>query len=151
MKQNRHTKTSRFGVSKRESHDSTPFYTSQLYQDYKHEKSQEEHEKPLPKEILDTITCHDSKRMDKIPDSSIHLVVTSPPYNVGKEYDKNLRLKDYFNILETVFTEMFRVLVNGGRACINIANVGRKPYIPYHKHIIDTMTHAGFLMRGEVI
>lgn len=151
MKQNKRTKTSRFGVSKRESHNSTPFYKSKLYQDFNLETPQEEHEKLLSKEVLDTIICHDSKRMNIIPDSSVHLVVTSPPYNVGKEYDNNLRLKDYFDLLGRVFSEIFRVLINGGRACINIANVGRKPYIPYHKHVIDAMTHVGFLMRGEVI
>jgi len=50
-----------------------------------------------------------------------------------------------------VFTETHRVLVCGGRACINIANVGRKPYIPYHKFVINVMTELGFLMRGEII
>ena len=53
-------------------------------------------------------------------------------------------------MLNDVFAETYRILVNGGRACINIANVGRKPYIPYHKFIIDSMTKNGFLMRGEV-
>ena len=54
-------------------------------------------------------------------------------------------------MLDNVFAETFRVLINGGRVCINIANVGRKPYIPYHKFIIDSMLKNGFLMRGEVI
>lgn len=89
--------------------------------------------------------------MDEIPDSSVHLMVTSPPYNVGKEYDEDLPLGDYLDTLRDVFSETYRVLVSGGRACINIANVGRKPYIPYHKFIIDTMLDLGFLMRGEVI
>jgi DNA modification methylase len=151
MKQKRRTKTSKFGVSKRETHNSTPFYASQLYQDFNLKMQLEEHENPPPRKILDTIICHDSKQMGEIPESCIHLIVTSPPYNVGKEYDKDLRLKDYFNMLKAVFSETFRVLINGGRACINIANVGRKPYIPYHKHIIDIMTHIGFLMRGEII
>ena len=94
--------------------------------------------------------CMDSTRMN-LPDSSVHLMVTSPPYNVGKEYDADLNLDEYFALLDGVFAETHRVLVSGGRACINIANVGRKPYIPYHKFIIDSMTKAGFLMRGEVI
>ncbi len=151
MKQKMRTRTSKFGVSKRESHDSTPFYNRKLYQGFNLKESQEEHENPISKEILDTIIHYDSKRMDIVPDSSVHLVVTSPPYNVGKEYDSNLGVKEYFDLLEEVFFEIFRVLVNGGRACINIANVGRKPYIPYHKHVIDTMTNIGFLMRGEII
>ncbi|MEM3714325.1 MAG: site-specific DNA-methyltransferase, partial [Nitrososphaeria archaeon] len=57
----------------------------------------------------------------------------------------------YLNLLKDVFSETYRVLVPGGRACINIANVGRKPYIPYHKFVIDIMQDIGFLMRGEII
>ena len=152
MKQKkRGTRTSRFGTSKRESHDSTPFYNSKLYQNLKIDKNLPEFENSISFEVLDKILCQDSRKMDNIPESSVHLMVTSPPYNVGKEYDKDLSLDDYLSMLTDVFSETYRVLVNGGRLCVNIANVGRKPYIPYHKFIIDTMTEAGFLMRGEVI
>lgn len=89
--------------------------------------------------------------MTNLPESSVHLMVTSPPYNVSKEYDKDLSLREYLDLLRQVFNETYRVLVSGGRACINVANVGRRPYIPYHKHIIDAMDDAGFLMRGEII
>ena len=145
------TRTSRFGTSKKESHDSTPFYDSRLYRDLEVDERAPEVENPLPPEILDKVICQDSTDMSNLPDSSIHLMVTSPPYNVGKEYDEDLSLDDYFTMLQAVFSETHRVLVNGGRACINIANVGRKPYIPYHKFIMDTMLDVGFLMRGEVI
>jgi site-specific DNA-methyltransferase (adenine-specific) len=60
-------------------------------------------------------------------------------------------LGEYLALLRDVFAETHRVLVYGGRACINIANVGRKPYVPYHKFAIDVMTQVGFLMRGEII
>jgi site-specific DNA-methyltransferase (adenine-specific) len=69
--------------------------------------------------------------MSELPDNSVHLMVTSPPYNVGKEYDENLSLKEYRELLKRVFKETYRVLVPGGRACINVANLGRKPYIPF--------------------
>lgn len=64
--------------------------------------------------------------MDELPDDSIHLMVTSPPYNVGKEYDENLTLTDYRGLLKRVFSELHRVLVPGGRVCVNVANLGRK-------------------------
>lgn len=147
----RGTKTSRFGVSKREGHDSTPFYSGKLYRGFKVNEVSPEVENPVPPEVLDKVLCQDSRKMDNIPDSSVHLMVTSPPYNVGKEYDEELDLNEYLALLKDVFAETHRVLVNGGRACVNIANVGRKPYIPYHKFIIDAMTEADFLMRGEVI
>lgn len=145
------TKTSKFGVSKRESHDSTSFYNSKMYGEFKIDENLPEIENAVPIEALDNVLCQDSRKMANIPDSSVHLMVTSPPYNVGKEYDEDLDLKQYFGLLRDVFAETFRVLVNGGRACVNIANVGRKPYIPYHKFIIDTMLKVGFVMRGEVI
>jgi DNA modification methylase len=89
--------------------------------------------------------------MDELPDNSIHLMVTSPPYNVGKEYDRDLTLAEYREFLKTVWAETKRVLVPGGRACINVANLGRKPYIPLHTFIIEDMIDLGFLMRGEII
>jgi site-specific DNA-methyltransferase (adenine-specific) len=89
--------------------------------------------------------------MEELPDSSVHLAVTSPPYNVGKSYDKDLSLREYRQFLKTVFAEVYRVIVTGGRVCVNVANLGRKPYIPLHSHIISDMLDIGFLMRGEVI
>jgi site-specific DNA-methyltransferase (adenine-specific) len=78
-------------------------------------------------------------------------MVTSPPYNVGKEYDEDLTLGEYLRFLRLVWKEVYRVLVPGGRACINVANLGRKPYIPLHGFIALDMLEIGFLMRGEVI
>jgi site-specific DNA-methyltransferase (adenine-specific) len=89
--------------------------------------------------------------MTELPDNSVHLMITSPPYNVGKEYDENLSLKEYRELLKGVFKETYRVLVPGGRACINVANLGRKPYLPLHSYIIEDMHNIGFLMRGEII
>jgi site-specific DNA-methyltransferase (adenine-specific) len=89
--------------------------------------------------------------MKELPDNSIHLMVTSPPYNVGKDYDQNLSLNEYLELLKRVMQETKRVLVTGGRACINIANLGRKPYIPLNSHINKIMLDLGFLMRGEII
>lgn len=89
--------------------------------------------------------------MTELPDSSIHLMVTSPPYNVGKDYDEDFTLAEYLKFLKKVWKEVHRVLVPGGRVCINIANLGRKPYIPLHSFIIRDMLDLGFLMRGEII
>lgn len=89
--------------------------------------------------------------MADLPDQSIHLMVTSPPYNVGKEYDQDLKLDDYLSFLRQVWVEVERLLVPGGRACVNIANLGRKPYIPLHAYILRDMQDAGLLMRGEII
>lgn len=60
--------------------------------------------------------------MDEIPDNSIHLMITSPPYNVGKEYDDDLTLDEYLELLTSVFAQTYKKLVSGGRSCINIAH-----------------------------
>ena len=146
----RNTRTSSFGVSKREGHDSSPFYGRKLY-DHTVKEETMEVQNPIPANVLDRVHCLDARNVEIIPGSSVHLMVTSPPYNVGKDYDQDLDLDEYVDMLRRVFAETHRVLVLGGRACINIANVGRKPYIPYHKFVIDAMLDAGFLMRGEVI
>ena len=100
---------------------------------------------------LDVIYRHDSRDMHHLPDNSVHLMVTSPPYNVGKDYDSDLNLEEYKELLEEVMAETYRVLVEGGRACINIANIGRSPYIPLHAYVVEIAQRCGFFMRGEVI
>jgi len=145
------TKTSSFGVSKRENHDSSLFYSRKLFNTHKVKASFEYIERDIHKEILNNIHCIDSRDMTILPDESIHLMVTSPPYNCGKEYDENLDLKEYRLLLIKVFEQVHKKLVIGGRACINVANLGRSPYIPLHSYIIKDMLDLGFLMRGEII
>ncbi|MDH7604004.1 MAG: site-specific DNA-methyltransferase [Melioribacter sp.] len=145
------TKTSKFGSPGRINHDSTMFYSSKLYEGVPKEENVKYVESPISNDNLDKIFCKSSVCMKELPDNSIHLMITSPPYNVGKEYDENLTLDEYREFLKKVWEEVRRVLVPGGRACINIANLGRKPYIPLHAFIIEDMLSLGFLMRGEVI
>jgi DNA modification methylase len=145
------TKTSTFGSPGRINHDSTNFYKSRLYEGLPKEESYEYIENTIPSQYLDQIFCKTSEKMEELPDNSVHLMVTSPPYNVGKEYDENLTLNEYREFLKSVWTEVKRVLVPGGRACINIANLGRKPYIPLHAFLIEDLLDLGFLMRGEII
>jgi len=145
------TQTSTFGSPGRVNHDSTPFYTSRLYEGLPKEEATRFIENPIPSECLNRIFCKTSERMEELPDNSVHLMVTSPPYNVGKEYDEDLTLDEYRAFLKRVWTEVKRVLVPGGRVCINIANLGRKPYIPLHAFIIQDMLALEFLMRGEII
>jgi site-specific DNA-methyltransferase (adenine-specific) len=145
------TKTSSFGTPGRVSHDSSEFYDSKLYADKKVMKSVDFKENAIPPENLNKIYCKSSEIMDEIPDYSVHLMITSPPYNVKKEYDKDLSLQEYRTLLKTVFEGTYKKLVTGGRACVNVANLGRKPYIPLHSYIIEDMLDIGFLMRGEII
>lgn len=147
----RKTQTTTFGSVVRESHSSKKFYSSKLYRDYEIPKNIEFRENKINNSDLNRLYCKSSEVMDEIPDDSIHLMITSPPYNVGKEYDDDLTLDEYLVLLTTVFSQTHKKLVTGGRACINIANIGRKPYIPLHAMIIEIMLDLGFLMRGEII
>ncbi|MBC7361750.1 MAG: site-specific DNA-methyltransferase [Candidatus Aminicenantes bacterium] len=145
------TRTSSFGSPGRINHDSSKFYSSRLYKDLPKEEIVAYTENLIGPGTLDKIFCKTSENMEEIPENSVHLMVTSPPYNVGKEYDQDLSLTEYRDFLRRVWKEVYRVLVPGGRACINIANLGRKPYLPLHIFIIQDMLDLGFLMRGEII
>jgi DNA modification methylase len=145
------TRTSAFGAPGRISHDSSPFYNSRLYEGQNDNLEIDYVENEIPPEQLDRIYLQSSEDMSALPDNSVHLMVTSPPYNVQKEYDQDLSLEEYLSLLRRVFREVYRLLVPGGRACVNIANLGRKPYIPLHIYVIHDMLELGYLMRGEII
>ena len=145
------TKTSSFGTRGRINHDSSKFYNSKLYNDLKNNEDVNRIINEFPKELLNTIINKSCEQMIEIPDNSLHLMITSPPYNVSKEYDSDLSLNEYLDLLRNAFKETYRVLVNGGRACINVANLGRKPYIPLSDYISKMMIDIGFNMRGEII
>ena len=146
------SKTSNFGTTSRINHDSSEYYNSKLYGELcitNNDNNTPNTE--FPENLKNKIVLGSSESMEEVPNNSVHLMITSPPYNVSKEYDDNLSLQEYLQLLRKVFTETYRVLVNGGRACINIANVGRKPYIPLSDYISQIMIEIGFHMRGEII
>ena len=145
------TETSAFGTPGRVSHDATKFYAGRLYAGIHQVKDAPVNENIVPADILNRLFCKSSEKMNELPDNSIQLMVTSPPYNAAKEYDEDLNLEEYLQLLRNVWLETFRVLAPGGRACVNVANLGRKPYIPLHSYIIQDMLEIGYLMRGEII
>lgn len=148
----RPTSTSSFGTNGRFSHDSSEYY-ARAFQPVDRETldKKPESEQPIPEEFLDSFINHSSEHMTELPDRSVHMMVTSPPYNVGKEYEDDLTHDEYLYLIGNVMRETFRALVDGGRALVNVANLGRKPYIPLHAYIIQESAKAGFHMRGEVI
>lgn len=145
------TKTSAFGSPGRRGHDASRFYGGKIYQGLPQEDQGGYRESPLSDSVFNTFFCKSAEDMGELPEASVHLMVTSPPYNVGKEYDEDLTLEEYLAFLKRVWREVHRVLVPGGRACVNVANLGRRPYIPLHAFIIRDMLELGFLMRGEII
>jgi site-specific DNA-methyltransferase (adenine-specific) len=145
------TETSSFGTNGRVNHDASKFYNSRLYEGLPVQNGQVATVQPFPSALENRIFAASSEQMSAIPDASVHLMITSPPYNASKEYDEDLSLKEYLAFLKKVFTETYRVLVPGGRACINLANLGRKPYLPLTAFVSQMMMDIGFLMRGEII
>lgn len=147
----RRSATKSFGTPTRENHDASAFYQRKMYDSASSSSAGSGQREAIPEQILNTVITGDSRSMDDLPDNSIALAVTSPPYNVGKEYDHDLSLSEYRQLLADVFRETLRVLEPGGRLAINVANLGRKPYIPLHAYLTQDLLDLGYLMRGEII
>ena len=145
------TESSDFGTNGRINHDSSKFYNSKLYSTLEGKVEIDKTENTIPHEFINKLIRGSAENMKELPNNCIHLMITSPPYNVSKVYDDDLTLKEYLLLLENSFNETYRVLVNGGRACINVANLGRKPYIPLSDYISKIMLDIGYNMRGEII
>lgn len=142
------TSTSSFGSSKRESHDARKFYARGL-------TSAEEDTESLPttplKSSVDKLIVGSSENMKEVGDNSVSLMVTSPPYHVGKEYDTDDPFDVYLELLQAVFGETYRVLEPGGRAAINVAGLGRRPYLALSTYVDAIMLDLGYFPRGEII
>ncbi|HEV3312874.1 MAG TPA: site-specific DNA-methyltransferase [Chloroflexota bacterium] len=96
--------------------------------------------------------------MDKVATNSVALVVTSPPYFAGKQYEEGLGVDgvpatyfEYLQLLRDVFDECKRVLEPGGRIAVNVANLGRRPYRSLSSDVTEILQDLGLLLRGEVI
>jgi DNA modification methylase len=147
------TATSSFGVGRREAHDSTAFYarfTAPALSD---------DAVVNPPGVVDQIYVGDSRSMDRVQPASVALVVTSPPYFAGKQYEEELGKQgipasyaEYLGLLEGVFAECVRKLEPGGRIAVNVANLGRKPYRSLSADVIGILQdRLGLLLRGEII
>lgn len=149
----RRTATRSFGAGRREAHDATAFY-----QRFRPPVISDD-EELVVSELFDEVICADSRDLSPIPTNSVALVVTSPPYFAGKEYETELGSQgvpasylDYLQLLQDVFAECRRVLEPGGRIAVNIANLGRKPYRSLSGDVTRILQdELGFLMRGEII
>jgi site-specific DNA-methyltransferase (adenine-specific) len=97
--------------------------------------------------------------MAQVEDGSVALVVTSPPYFAGKQYEEELERDgvpasylEYLELLRGVFKECVRKLEPGGRIAVNVANLGRKPYRSLSADVIGILQDdLGLLLRGELI
>jgi DNA modification methylase len=147
------TSTSAFGVGRRESHDASGFYdrfTAPVLSADEAVARSPISEKPI---------LGDARHMGEVEDASVALVVTSPPYFAGKEYEEALgeghvpaSYFEYLEMLTAVFAESVRTLEPGGRIAVNVANLGRKPYRSLSADVIGILQDTlGLLLRGEVI
>jgi DNA modification methylase len=147
------TATSNFGVGAREGHDASSFYERFRPP----ELSSDDTVVAVP--VAEPFVHGDARRMDAVADSSVALVVTSPPYFAGKQYEEELDREgvpssylEYLDLLTAVFAECARKLEPGGRIAVNVANLGRKPYRSLSADVIRILEHdLGLLLRGEII
>ena len=92
--------------------------------------------------------------LKRVPDNSIHFAVTSPPYNVGKDYDNHndkMSHQEYLDWVYKVWIETKRVLRDGGRFAINIAPTGIRDFVPIHHDYIEQMKKLGMKFRTEIL
>src|SRR5580658_5967195 len=149
----RSSATSAFGVSRRENHDASEFYRR-----FTPPVLSADATLGVPS-TLDRLVCGDARAMTEVADGSVALVVTSPPYFVGKEYESALgqggvptSYLDYLAMLRAVFSECVRTLEPGGRIAINVANLGRRPYRSLSADVIGVLQDdLGLLLRAEMI
>lgn len=151
----RGTATSNFGVGKRESHDASGFYGR-----FEPPVLDDDDDTVLPPEpIAEPFVCGDARDLHTLADGSVALVVTSPPYFAGKQYEEELERDgvpssylEYLELLHDVFAECVRVLEPGGRIAVNVANLGRKPYRSLAADVIHVLQdRLGLLLRGEIV
>jgi DNA modification methylase len=148
------TSTSNFGVSRRESHDASGFYER-----FEPPKIDDDETVLAPEPVAEPFMCGDSRSMDVVADGSVALVVTSPPYFAGKQYEEELERDgvpssyiEYLELLHDVFADCVRVLEPGGRIAVNVANLGRKPYRSLSADVIHILQdRLGLLLRGEIV
>ncbi len=153
MPPRRRTATSNFGVGRRESHVADAFYARFEAP----EQSADEHVTPHDPGV--TCLCGDARRMHAVADDSVALVVTSPPYFAGKQYEEELDREgvpgsyiEYLALLRDVFAECKRVLEPGGRIAVNVANLGRKPYRSLAADVMSILQDDLHLLpRGEIV
>ena len=103
-----------------------------------------------------TIICGDSEQvLASIPTNSIDIVLTSPPYNFGLDYDTGdtadaQHWDAYFAKLNTIWKECMRVLKPGGRLIVNVQPLF-SDYIPTHHIISRQLLDLGLLWKGEIL
>jgi len=148
------TATRNFGAGARESHDSSAFYAR-----FRAKTVSSDETLADPFDLPEPLICGDSRKMAELPDNSVALVVTSPPYFAGKQYEEALgegaipaSYAEYLGLLADVFAECLRVLEPGGRIAVNVANLGRKPYRSLSGDVTWILQdRLRLLLRGEVI
>jgi DNA modification methylase len=89
-----------------------------------------------------------------LPADSVHLAITSPPYNLGisyATYHDRRDADDYLRWLKSVWRALQRVLVPGGRFALNVAPTSIKEFRPIHHDLSRDLRELGFIMRTEII
>jgi DNA modification methylase len=110
-------------------------------------------------DVVEPFVHGDARQLLTVPDRSVALVITSPPYFAGKQYEMEMERDgipasylEYLTMLRDVFAECVRVLEPGGRVAVNVANLGRKPYRSLAADVIGILADdLGLLLRGEII
>lgn len=97
--------------------------------------------------------CQDALTfMREIPDDSVKLIITSPPYNVGKEYEARVKIEEYLNNIKPIISEMYRILALDGSICWQVGNyVEHGEVYPLDIYFYFIFKELGFKLRNRII
>lgn len=105
-------------------------------------------------EILDfRYECKDALEFCKtIPDNSIRLIITSPPYNIGKEYEVRTNIENYLENMKTIISELVRILADNGSICWEVGNYIEKGEVfPLDIFFYSMFKDFGLKLRNRII
>lgn len=148
--------TATSGTTTRSGHDGTAFYRHLPAPVYDRESV------PVRPVRWNALVAGDATDLSGIDDNTVALVVTSPPYHCGRDYeiddagapeggDGAAGWGQYLEFLAASIAEIHRILEPGGRVVWNVANLGRRPYRPLAADSWTLFENAGFLPSAEIV
>jgi ParB family chromosome partitioning protein len=120
-------------------------------------KGKKQEEKPkvqVPSTDIPGVYIKDARDMSEQPDKSVHMIVSSPPYNIGLEYEKGVSFAEHLFMVKDVLKECARVLVSGGIMALNVGHInnfkGRNGKNDFNQIQLMGHIYQGYLRKHQI-